>query len=189
MEGTGTILPERGFRGKHILTAGLRQKARQTKIFVTVGTHPQQFDSLLSEVDRLAGGKKIAGKIFAQTGHSAYEPKNFAWKHFLTLDEFRENLLKADVVITHAGEGTVGECKNLGKKMIAVPRRKERSEHTNDHQLELAEVVEMKKMGLVAWQPRNLEEKISALASFKPALVERGRIPELLEEFTGKAFV
>lgn len=157
-------------------------------VFVSVGTHPQQFDRLLKEVDRLAGEKKIVGRVFAQTGHSTYEPKNFGHKKFLALQEFEDTLKKAYVFITHAGEGNVGLAKNLGKKFVCIPRRKEFGEHTNDHQLELAEVVEEKVMGLVAWQDKELEEKLVQLQEFVPARVERGRINKILEDYVKKEF-
>ncbi len=169
----------------------MKKKARArgtavARFFVSVGTHPQQFNRLLLEIDRLAGEKKIRGGIFAQSGSSTYTPRNFPCKSFLTIDEFNRHLIQADVVITHAGEGNIGICKNLGKKMVVMPRRKEYGEHTNNHQLELAEVVETKGIGLVAWTEGDLGGKLKEIARFTPAKVLRGRIPELLEEFVQK---
>ncbi|MCR4335289.1 MAG: hypothetical protein NUV57_02010 [archaeon] len=151
-------------------------------IFVTLGTHPQHFDRLLKKVDALVEQGKIKNKVFCQTGYSTYKPKSEYIK-FLTLDEFNKKLSQASIVITHAGEGNIGLCKNLGKKMIVIPRRKEFGEHTNDHQLELAEVVEQKKLGLVAWNVNELGEKLSELEKFVPKKVARGKINELLEKF------
>jgi len=157
-------------------------------IFVTVGTHPQQFNRLLKEIDKLISGKKIVEKVFCQTGYSDYKPKNYEFKKFLPLDEFNEKIKKASLVITHAGEGNVGLCKNLGKKMVVVPRRKEFDEHTNDHQLELAEVTEQKKLGLVAWDPSELEKKLSGIKNFKAKIVARGKIVQILENFVKEEF-
>tara|TARA_Y100000310_G_scaffold322826_1_gene382380 strand:- start:781 stop:1266 length:486 start_codon:yes stop_codon:yes gene_type:complete len=151
-------------------------------IFVTLGTHPQNFDRLLKEVDLLVEKGKIKEKVFCQIGHSSYKPKS-EFARFLTLDEFNKKLSEANIVITHAGEGNIGLCKNLGKKMIVIPRRKEFGEHTNDHQLELAEVVEQKKLGLVAWDVKELGKKLEELKYFTPKKVARGKINELLEKF------
>ena len=129
-------------------------------VFVTLGTHPQQFDRLLKEVDMLVEQKKITGKVFCQIGHSSYKPKKCKFAKFLTLDEFNKKLSQANIVITHAGEGNIGLAKNLEKKMIVIPRRKEFDEHTNNHQLELADVVEQKKLGLVAWDVKEIGEKL-----------------------------
>jgi len=157
-------------------------------IFVTLGTHPQQFDRLLREVDSLVSSKKIKEPVFAQTGHSTYKPKNFESKKFLPIGEFNKQLKGASLVITHAGEGNIGLCKNLPKKMIVVPRRKEFQEHTNDHQLELAKVVEGKKLGLVAWSEKDLGKKLSEIKVFTPRTVPTGKIVPLLGDFYSKEF-
>lgn len=39
-------------------------------IFVTVGTHEQQFNRLIKEVDRLKGEGFIQDDVFIQTGYS-----------------------------------------------------------------------------------------------------------------------
>ena len=44
-------------------------------IFVTVGTHEQQFDRLIKEVDRLKKENLIQDEVFIQTGYSNYIPK------------------------------------------------------------------------------------------------------------------
>ena len=49
------------------------------KIFASVGTHPQAFDRLLKELDRIAP-KHSEWEIIAQAGNSNYKPKKFAFK-------------------------------------------------------------------------------------------------------------
>lgn len=41
-------------------------------IFVTVGTHEQQFNRLIKEVDRLKGTGAIDQEVFIQTGYSDF---------------------------------------------------------------------------------------------------------------------
>ncbi len=164
----------------------VRQKkpgGKKSFVFVSVGTHPQQFDRLLKEIDLLIAQKKIVGKVFCQAGHNNYEPKNFRWEKFVPIGEFNELLAGCDLFITHAGEGNIGMAKSMGKKFACIPRRKEFLEHTNDHQLELAEVVEQKKLGLVAWNPGNLEQKLAELKDFAPAKIPRGNINQILGKF------
>ncbi len=167
---------------------GTKNDARRMDVFVSVGTHPQQFDRLLAEIDSLAGKGILRGEIFAQSGYSSYEPGNFRWKKFLTLEEFASALKGCSVFITHAGEGNIGQAKNLGKKMIVAPRRKEFGEHTNDHQLELARVVADKKIGIVAWRPAELEKKLAELGEFRPAKIPKGNIARIIEKFVRKEF-
>ena len=161
----------------------MAKKTGAKNFFVAVGTHPQQFNRLLWEIDSLIERKKISAEAFAQTGHSDYVPKNCKWQKFMGLEEFEKKARWADVVITHAGEGNVGLCKNLGKKMIVVPRRREFGEHTNDHQLELARVVQDKGLGLVAQNPSELEEKIAQIETFAPAKIPKGKIAQILGKY------
>ena len=46
-------------------------------IFVTVGTHEQQFNRLVEYMDKWA--KEHAEKVIIQTGYSTYEPKHAEW--------------------------------------------------------------------------------------------------------------
>ena len=102
-----------------------KTKSGSGKIFISLGTHPQQFNRLLEEIDLLVANGEISGEILAQTGHSTYVPKNYSHKNFLGIDEFRKNVAGCSIFITHAGEGNIGLAKNSGKKFICVPRRKE----------------------------------------------------------------
>ena len=46
-------------------------------IFVTVGTHEQQFNRLVECMDKWAGENDE--EVVIQTGYSTYEPKNAKW--------------------------------------------------------------------------------------------------------------
>ncbi len=165
-----------------------KSAAKKNYCFVSVGTHPQQFDRLLCEVDALIENDKISGEVFAQGGNSSYVMRYCKSKKFLTLVEFADLLSKCSLFITHAGEGSIGQAKNMGKKMIVVPRRKEFVEHTNNHQLELAQVVQDKKLGLVAWDISELGEKLRQIRNFTPARIERGKIVQILQDYVKREF-
>lgn len=116
-------------------------------IFITVGSQKFQFNRLLIEVDRLIEEKKIIEEVFAQTGYSDYEPKNYKYKNFLDRDEFVEVMKKCDKVITHGGTGAIVGAVKQGKKVIAIPRLKEFDEHVDDHQLQIVE--QFKELGFI----------------------------------------
>ena len=103
-------------------------------IFVTVGTHEQPFDRLVSYMDEWAGCHKE--KVVIQTGYSTYEPLNCKWKKMFTYQEMVKGVEKARVVITHGGPSSFFMPLQLGKVPIVVPRKKEFNEHVNDHQVE-----------------------------------------------------
>lgn len=116
-------------------------------IFITVGSQKFQFNRLLKEIDKLVGEKKITEEVFAQTGYSDYEPKNYKFKKFLDRDEFSNIMSKCDKVITHGGTGAIIGAVKQGKKVIAVPRIEEYGEHVDDHQLQI--ISEFEKMGFI----------------------------------------
>ncbi|MCX6800740.1 MAG: glycosyltransferase [Candidatus Diapherotrites archaeon] len=157
-------------------------------IFVSVGTHDQQFNRLLKEIDKLVENKKISESIFAQTGNSIYIPKKFKHKKFLGLEEFDKNVKKCEIFITHAGEGNIGTGLQYEKRMIVVPRLKKFGEHTNDHQLELAEAIGKEKQAIVC-NPEGIEAALKKIKKLKPKKTEHAkRIIALIEEFEKNNF-
>jgi len=113
-------------------------------IFVTIGNATQGFHRLLEAVDRLAGrGFFIGESVLIQAGNA----RDFSSMHcqqadFLGMTEFVETIRLANVVICHAGAGTLFHCFQAGKVPVVMPRRKEYGEHVDDHQVELAEALQ-----------------------------------------------
>jgi UDP-N-acetylglucosamine--N-acetylmuramyl-(pentapeptide) pyrophosphoryl-undecaprenol N-acetylglucosamine transferase len=108
-------------------------------IFVTVGTvHQYEFkrlvnlvNSVLTKADNVVwqigplNGQGLQGKVFKE----------------LTSKEFAKNLSQADVVVSHAGVGSVLNVLDSGHFPILIPRRVEFGEHVDNHQMEIASVV------------------------------------------------
>lgn len=105
-------------------------------IFVTVGTHEQQFNRLIEEIDKLKEEEIITSDVFIQVGFSDYHPQFCEWKQFLSYDEMNSLMKKSDTIITHGGPATFMNVIANGKKPVVVPRRKKFGEHVNDHQLD-----------------------------------------------------
>ncbi len=137
-------------------------------IFVSVGTHPQQFNRLLIEIDKLISDGKLKEKVVAQSGVSDYKPKNFKCKSFFDFSELEKNIKKSSSIITHAGAGTIITAINARKKIIVVPRLKKFSEHTNDHQLELAHALEAEGKIIAVYDIEKLGNAILAARKFEP---------------------
>ncbi len=106
-------------------------------IVITLGSQKFQFNRLLAAVDRLIAEGKITEEVFAQTGSSTYVPKHFKSEAFLNRPQFNEMVERADLVITHGGAGSIVTALKLGKRVIAVPRRRAYHEHVDDHQLDI----------------------------------------------------
>lgn len=110
-------------------------------IFVTVGTHEQQFNRPIKEVDRLKGEGFIQDDVFIQTGYSNYVPKFCKWEKLISYEKMNQFIEEADTIITHGGPATFMAVIAKGKSPIIVPRLKKFGEHVNDHQLEFVEKV------------------------------------------------
>lgn len=104
-------------------------------IFVTVGTHEQQFDRLIKKIDELKEQGIIQESVFIQSGYCTYEPKFCEWKQWLPYKEMQEKIQEAHIVLTHGGPSSFISVLQEGKIPIVVPRRTELGEHVNNHQV------------------------------------------------------
>lgn len=152
-------------------------------IFVTVGTHYQGFERLVKKMDEIAG--KIDDEVIMQIGYTKYEPKNAKWFRFLEREEdILELYKKADVIVAHAGAGTLLTALSFGKPIVVVPRLKKFGEHVDDQQLELAEALESMGKAIAVYDIEKLEEAIKKARSlkYKPIKRER-RLANFLKEY------
>lgn len=113
-------------------------------IFVTVGTHEQQFNRLVEYMDRWAGEHEE--KVVIQTGYSTYEPKHAEWSKLYPYQKMIELVNQARIVITHGGPSSFIMPLQVGKTPIVVPRQYKYNEHVNDHQVRFSKEVE-KRLG------------------------------------------
>lgn len=110
-------------------------------IFVTVGTHEQQFNRILEKIDQLIGEGLINEEVIIQSGFSTYKVKNCRCESIISYSEMINNIKAARIVITHGGPATFIMPLKYGKIPIVVPRQKQFDEHVNDHQIEFAKKV------------------------------------------------
>lgn len=110
-------------------------------IFVTVGTHEQQFNRLIKEIDCLVEKGVIQEEVFAQIGYSTYEPINYKWSKLISYEEMDKYIKQARIVVTHGGPASFLAPLQVGKIPIVVPRHENYDEHVNNHQLEFAKKV------------------------------------------------
>lgn len=110
-------------------------------IFVTVGTHEQQFDRLVKYIDDKKADGTIQEDVVIQTGYSEYEPKHCVWQKLFPYQEMVAHVAQARIVITHGGPSSFIMPLQVGKIPVVVPRQKQFGEHVNDHQLEFCREV------------------------------------------------
>lgn len=132
-------------------------------IFVTVGTHEQQFNRLLKEVDELVQAKVIREPVIMQTGYSTYKPNWCSAKDFFTYKEMNNMMCEADMVICHGGPATFMDVLSRGKIPIVVPRLKKYGEHVNNHQFEFAEKVVERGYSIVIAGENEIENALAVV--------------------------
>lgn len=107
-------------------------------ILATVGCSNYNFDRLFETLDALCASHVIDGdQLVAQTGNLNYEIRNFDHFKYTTNEQMADFIDQAEIIICHAGTGTVIGALEKGKKVIVFPRLKKFNEHLNDHQMDL----------------------------------------------------
>ncbi len=110
-------------------------------VFVTVGTHEQQFNRLVKAVDELREAGSLDEEVVIQTGYSTYEPRFCEWSKLYPYQEMAKLMAEARIVVTHGGPSSFIMALQIGKVPIVVPRQKRFGEHVNDHQVEFCRAV------------------------------------------------
>lgn len=102
------------------------------KMFVTTGTQ-FPFERLIHEVDRWAGQQSNV-EVTAQTANSSLAFSNIKTVKFLAPKEYASLTEEADVIVGHAGMGTIITGFEKRKPLILMARKFALGEHRNDHQ-------------------------------------------------------
>src|SRR5215203_1840996 len=108
-------------------------------IFLTIGTQ-EPFDRLLKAIDEIA--PMLNTEIIAQVSKSTYVARNFKTFAFVSPIEFKTYFNQADLIVSHAGMGTIISALEGEKPILIMPRLARYREHRNDHQLATAAVFE-----------------------------------------------
>jgi len=134
-------------------------------IFVTVGTQ-LPFDRLIQSIDRWAGSSSV-GQVVAQIGPSRLKPSHLQWVEFVGPEEFRRYVETADIVVSHAGMGSILTALELGKPILVLPRRADLGEHRNDHQMATARRFREQGRIEVAFDETELLQKLTQLNTIR----------------------
>ena len=133
-------------------------------IFVTVGAQ-MPFDRLVRTVDAWAGSRKRSD-VYAQIGTTEFRPRYIDYIQFLAPDDLRGCVQGADVVVAHAGMGSILTALEFGKPILVLPRRGDLRETRNDHQIHCAQRLLGRCRVEVARDERELEHKLDQMQYF-----------------------
>ena len=87
-------------------------------IFVTVGSRGYPFDRLFKKLDALYEDGTLEEEAFAQTGTSAYRPRHYKYRDFISPEEFETKIREADIVVSHGASGSIMKALNEGKRSL-----------------------------------------------------------------------
>lgn len=152
-----------GASGAPWRTQVLRSRAL---ILVTVGTQ-LPFPRLVDALDRMA--PSLSRRVVAQIADQESPPQNIEWRRSLAPQEFDSLFQQADLVVSHAGIGTVLAAKKYGKPLIVFPRQVRFGEHRNDHQLATAGQLSRQRGIYVASDEIELAELLRRSALERPS--------------------
>lgn len=134
------------------------------RVFVTLGTiRGYRFDSIIDAF--LATGLASADTVWQLGDTPRSDALPGSVYDYIPPDEFSRHAAEADVVITHAGVGTLVDLLGMGIYPIQAIRRASRNEHVDDHQQEIAELVRANGIGLAVDGPDLTAEIIREAAS------------------------
>lgn len=128
-------------------------------IFVTVGT--TSFDRLIENIDVLANQLNELIITF-QIANGEYKPKNGSYFEFThDIDCYYTN---ADIIITHAGAGSIYRLLELNKKIIVVPNM----ERVDKHQIDIAKYMADNNHVLLLSDFKQTYDLLVNVGNFKP---------------------
>ncbi|MBQ1508700.1 MAG: hypothetical protein IIZ47_04700 [Erysipelotrichaceae bacterium] len=139
-------------------------------IFVTLGTQDKPFTRLLKRIEEA----DLPEKIVVQAGYTDFSSAKMDVRKYIEKDEFSKLLEEADLVICHAGVGTIMESLKKKKKIIVSPRLAKYGEHQNDHQLEIADTFSKQGYLLELKEEDDLKEVYEQAKNFVPVVYETG---------------
>lgn len=129
-------------------------------IFVTVGTHEQEFQRLIKKVDNLVGNKIINEDVFIQKGYTKYTPQYCKYKDMIGYDEMEQMVKSSRIIITHGGPGSIIIPWRYNKVPIVVPRNPQYNEHVDEHQILFTKRLEMTKKVIAVYDINDIDNAI-----------------------------
>lgn len=142
-------------------------------IFATCGSSHFRFDRMMAALAALP-----PEQLYVQHG-PADPPAGVRAVRFLPFDELVATIARAEVVVSHAGVGSILCAIRAGHTPVVFPRLKRHGETVDDHQAELAAALAARGSAISA---RSAEELVAAVAAAPPRRAGGEAHPQALVE-------
>lgn len=134
-------------------------RAISVTTFVSVGNATQSFSRLIDAVLKVAS--QLPQPVIVQHGNTIFQGVGCVAQPFLEMEEFGQFVVQAELLILHAGAGSVIHAIQAGKIPVVMPRLAKYDEIIDDHQLEFARALaEMGKV-VLAEKPEDLTHAVA----------------------------
>ena len=130
------------------------------KIFVPLGTQKFPFNRLIRALNDLVERGLYKPEEIVMQSSIYEETPRFVHYELLPASQFDELIDEAELVITHSGVNSIISCMTRNKPLIIVPRKKKYGEHVDDHQMEIAKLMQQKYDVVVVENIEKLEDAI-----------------------------
>lgn len=106
-------------------------------ILVLLGTFKIDFYRPIIAIENAVKDGDIREEIIIQAGHTAFTSEFLIMRSFIDPKELDQLYDRAEIIITHAGVGSILKGFKMHKKIIAIPRLYKFKEHVDDHQIDI----------------------------------------------------
>ena len=137
-------------------------------VLVLLGTQNNDFHRLLDEVEKNIQNGTIKDEVIVQAGFTKYHSERMKIFGLTSKQKLKELIGQADLIITHAGVGSIEMSLEEGKKVIAVPRKKIYGEHVNDHQKDIEEEFDNRGLLIGINDVKELNNALKRVDNFTP---------------------
>jgi UDP-N-acetylglucosamine transferase subunit ALG13 len=131
-------------------------------IFVTVGSIHFPFTRLVE------AAAALEGEVVMQHGTAPAPPGVAKAEPFMPFRELAEYVSQADVVVTHAGVGSIVLAVEQGHVPVTMPRLRRFGETVDDHQLPLVELLADHGTVIPALEPSSLADAVARVPDRGP---------------------
>jgi len=133
--------------------------------FISVGNATQPFNRFLDMIVQFA--PILPHPLRVQYGYNKFSCDDCQAFDFLTMTTFEKFVIDSDLLIFHAGAGSIMSAIRMGKVPVVMPRRKMFGEHVNDHQFLFAKKMAQNKKIALVHEPSELQEAIVSTQTIK----------------------
>lgn len=147
--------------------------------FVSVGNATQPFNRLIEAVIRIV--PKLPQPVVVQHGNSPFQEAGCISRPFMEMTDFIQHVEAAELLILHAGAGSVIHAIQAGKVPVIMPRREKYGEHIDDHQLEFARALSEEGKVIVVEEPADLEGAVNAALALQRELKSTNFVPPIVK--------